>query len=77
MLRHLLHFIVNRGVHTNYENLSDMYPIQNRKVFERLQGLCSQLTHWAPILAEVRLPIVCLFFDALQFKFWLRTTLSV
>ena len=52
-------FAVNRGVHSSYENLSDMYPIQNRKVFDRLQGLCSQLTHWAPILAEVSVSFVC------------------
>ena len=44
---------VNRGVHGSFENLSDTYPIQNRKVFDRLQALCSQLAHWAPILAEV------------------------
>jgi len=44
---------VNRGVHGAFENLSDTYPIQNRKVFDRLQALCSQLAHWAPILAEV------------------------
>lgn len=44
---------VNRGVHPAFENLYDVYPIQNRKVFDRLQNLCSQLAHWAPILADV------------------------
>lgn len=54
LLSSCLRCTVNRGVHEAYENLYDLYPIQNRKVFDRLQGLCSQLTHWAPILAEVR-----------------------
>lgn len=53
---------VNRGVHAGFENLSDMYPIQNRKVFDRLQGLCSQMAHWAPILAEVTTDFLCIFY---------------
>ncbi len=29
-----------------------MYPIQSRKIFCKLQNLCSQLAHWAPIMSE-------------------------
>lgn len=44
---------MNRGIHPSFENLYDKYPIQNRKIFDRLQNLCSQVAHWAPILADV------------------------
>jgi hypothetical protein len=50
----ILFLAVNLGVHPEFENLFSKYPIQNRKMFERLQGVCSQLAHWAPILAHVR-----------------------
>jgi hypothetical protein len=43
---------VQRGVHPAYEELYDHYPIPSRKIFQRLQNLCSQLTHWSPILAD-------------------------
>lgn len=48
----LVSFAVQRGVHPGYENLFDLYPVESRKIFVRLQNLCSQLAHWAPILAD-------------------------
>lgn len=45
--------LVNRGIHPSFEDLHSTYPIPARKLFDRLQKLCSQLAHWAPILAEV------------------------
>ena len=45
--------LVNRGIHPAFEDLHDQYPIQAPKIFDRLQSVCSQLAHWAPILADV------------------------
>ena len=44
--------LVKRGVHPAFEDLQDSYPIQNRKLFSKLQQICSQLAHWSPIFAE-------------------------
>lgn len=41
-----------KGIHESYENLYDKYPIQSRKIFSRLQELCSRVAHWAPILGD-------------------------
>ena len=45
--------LVSRGVHPNFENLYDQYPIRERRVFKRLQGLCSQLTHWNAVFGDL------------------------
>ena len=44
--------LVRRGVHPAYKRLSDRYPLRSRRIFTRLQAVCSQLAHWAPVLAE-------------------------
>ncbi len=44
--------LVQRGVHPAYEDLYDHYPIPSQKLFQRLQNLCSQATHWAGILGD-------------------------
>jgi hypothetical protein len=45
--------LTRRGLHDNYESLYDQYPIRERRVFKRLQGLCSQLAHWNPVFGDV------------------------
>lgn len=42
-----------RGTHPRYQHLHDQYPVRDRRVFKRLQDLCSRLTHWSPVYAEV------------------------
>ncbi len=44
--------LVRRGVHPAYKSLSERYPLRSRRIFSRLQSVCSQLAHWAPVLAE-------------------------
>eukprot|EP01038_Epipyxis_sp_PR26KG_P005019 gene5019-7007_t len=44
--------LVRRGIHEDYDNLQSRYPIKDEKVFSRLQNICSQLSHWAPILGQ-------------------------
>ena len=44
--------LVSRDVHPAFEDIYNTYPIQNRKVLQRLQNCCSHLVHWAPVLAE-------------------------
>ena len=51
--------LVKRGLHAKFKNLHDSYPLESKKLFHRLQDICSQLAHWAPVLAEASyLPIV-------------------
>jgi len=45
--------LVRRGVHPAYENLHDVYPVRARRIYSRLQGICSQMAFWSPIFAEV------------------------
>lgn len=45
--------LAGRGVHDSYEHLYDQYPIRERRVFKRLQGLCSQLAHWNAVCGDV------------------------
>ena len=44
--------LVRRGVHPAYKRLSERYPLRSRRIFSRLQAVCSQLAHWAPVLAD-------------------------
>ena len=45
--------LVRRGIHPAYENLHDTYPVRARRIYTRLQGVCSQMAFWSPIFAEV------------------------
>ena len=44
--------LVRRGIHPAYAKLNEKYPLRSRRIYARLQNVCSQLAHWAPILAE-------------------------
>ena len=51
---------MNRGVHPCYESLSQRFPVEDKRVFLRLQNACSLLAHWSPIFGEVRGLVVSL-----------------
>ena len=42
-----------RGTHPGFEHLHDMYPVKDRRVFRRLQDVCSRITYWSPVYGEV------------------------
>jgi hypothetical protein len=47
--------LVKRGVHQTYSTpvFSRKCPLESRRLFNRLQGTCSQLGHWSPIFGEI------------------------
>jgi WD40 repeat protein len=45
--------LVRRGIHPAYENLYLKYPVEDKRMYVRLQSTCSLLAHWSPIFAEV------------------------
>jgi hypothetical protein len=45
--------LVRRGIHPAYENLYLKYPVEDKRMYSRLQSTCSLLAHWSPIFAEV------------------------
>lgn len=44
--------LVKQGEHPAMEDLREKYPIKSPKLFSRLHGVCSQLSHWASILGD-------------------------
>ena len=44
--------LVRRGIHPAYAALNERYPLRSRRVFARLQNVCSQLAHWSPCMAQ-------------------------
>jgi len=59
--------LVRRGTHPAYATLNERYPLRSRRVFARLQNVCSQLAHWSPCMAvadwlpQFAFPFVLLF----------------
>lgn len=52
--------LVRRGVHPTFSDLFIKYPVRQRRIFNRLQNVCSQLAHWAPIMGDLSyLPPMC------------------
>ncbi len=52
--------LVRRGVHPTFTDLFIKYPVRQRRIFNRLQNICSQLGHWTPIMGELSyLPSLC------------------
>ena len=49
---------VKRGTHPAYTTLSSRYTMENKKFSTRLQSICSLLTHWSPIFAEVNITLL-------------------
>jgi hypothetical protein len=45
--------LVRRDIHPSYKNLYERYPIRARRLYVRLQSVCSHLAHWSPIFGEV------------------------
>lgn len=45
--------LVRCDIHPSYKNLFERYPIAARRLFVRLQSVCSHLAHWSPIFGEV------------------------
>lgn len=47
--------LVKRGAHQAYSTtaFTRKCPLESRRLFNRLQGACSQLAHWSPIFGEV------------------------
>jgi hypothetical protein len=47
--------LVKRGVHQTYSTpvFSRKCPLESRRLFNRLQGACSQLGHWSAIFGEI------------------------
>jgi hypothetical protein len=75
--------LTSRGLHENYENLYDQYPIRERRVFKRLQGVCSQLAHWNAVFGDVDyIPqmvselncLICIIYDLLIFALTMMNT---
>ncbi len=52
--------LVRRGVHPTFSDLFIKYPVRQRRIFTRLQNVCSQLAHWTPIMGDLSyLPPMC------------------
>jgi hypothetical protein len=50
---------VSRGHHSAFDTLAQRFPIRDRVLLGRLDKILSQLSHWAPIFAEVDYLPVC------------------
>eukprot|EP00742_Colponemidia_sp_Colp-10_P013948 GILJ01015792.1.p1 GENE.GILJ01015792.1~~GILJ01015792.1.p1 ORF type:complete len:1219 (+),score=262.29 GILJ01015792.1:520-3657(+) len=42
-----------KGIHPSFEDLPKRYPLQNRRLSQRLQKTLSQLAFWSPIFSDV------------------------
>jgi len=45
--------LAKRGPHRSQEELYARFPLQNGRLFTRLQATCSMVTHWSEIFGEV------------------------
>ncbi|KAL8615313.1 hypothetical protein ACOMHN_038052 [Nucella lapillus] len=55
--------LVDKGVHSAYDNLHRAYPIKSSKLLRILQRILSALAHWSPIFGETQ------FLPSLAFPF--------
>ena len=45
--------LMRRGIHPNYSNLAEDYPISDQRVMRKLQKTLSGLAHWSPVFSNL------------------------
>jgi hypothetical protein len=45
--------LVQRGLHSRWDDLESRYPVRDRTLFSQLQRCCSALSHWSPVFSEL------------------------
>lgn len=49
----LYNLYAKKGIHPFYQNISDRFPIADKKYFRKTQLLCSLLSYWSPHIGNV------------------------